>query len=368
MKVLIAPQAFKGSLSAQEAAEAIAKGVLRAFPETSTVLLPVADGGDDTLDVLLRATKGQKRTFEAQDALGTRRQTYWGLIPNNFTAVIEIAQVCGIASLSREKRNPLHTTTFGVGEVIIAALDEGIRNFLIGIGGSATNDAGIGMAKALGVRFLDHHGIELPTGGGELHSLQKIDITKIDPRVRESRFIVAADVSNPLLGPRGASRIYAPQKGATPEMVEILEGGMRHFAKVVWNQFKIDCSQIDGAGAAGGLGVGMYLFLGAKIKHGSEVILDLLNFDEFMTDIDLVITGEGRMDVQTHFHKAPFEVARRARAKGIPVIGVVGQLGEGHEVLYQEGFEGLFASSQGGVPAHPGKALTLATEQALRTR
>lgn len=338
MKIVIAPQAFKGTISAFAAAEAIQTGVKRVFPEAITCLIPVADGGDGTLEVLIGVTSGA-----------------WGILPDGETAVIEMAKVCGL------RNNPLHDSTFGLGELIKGILDEGFRSFIIGLGGSGTNDGGAGMAEALGVRFLDERGQPLPRGGISLQKLHSIDLSGLDPRVKESRFVMACDVDNPLLGPVGASRVYAPQKGASPKEVDQLESAMAHYAAIVLRDTGVDIATLVWGGSAGGTAAGAHAFLNALLKPGADLILKKLNFARSLDNADLVIVGEGRIDSQTAHHKAPFEVARLAKRKNIPVIAIVGSIGPGYD---QCGIETIMPLT----PIHSNTAELIAdaTEQALK--
>lgn len=339
MKILISPQAYKGTLSAIEVAKAIELGVHRIDPDAETVLLPVSDGGDGFLDVMLTARKGERRHFYVLGALGEKIEASWGVIPNPKTAVIELAKVCGLAQIPKDKRNPALTTTYGVGEVIRQALDEGIRHFLIGIGGSATNDAGVGIAQALGARFIDDEGKELELGGAALRSLAEIDLSGLDSRIKESKVVVGYDVVNPFTGSSGASIVYSPQKGATPQITTELEKSLSHLSKIISKKWNVDLNSIPGTGAAGGAGGGLYTFLGAELKLGIDLVLDYISFEDALEGVDLVITGEGCIDSQTLFHKAPMGVAKRAKQKNISVTAVVGSLGDGYQAVYEHGID-----------------------------
>ena len=372
MKIVIAPQAFKGSLSALEAARAMEEGVKRGLPGAQTVLVPVADGGDGTLQTLMDSSGGRILEQEVTGPLGEAVSARWGIIGDGETAVLEMAQAAGLALVPPEKRNPLFATTYGVGELIRHALDQGLRRFIVGVGGSATVDGGAGAAQALGVRLLDDRNAELPFGGAALARLARIDLSELEPRVRESRFLVACDVSNPLIGPSGTSAVYGPQKGATPEMVAGLEGALAHYAQVIQRDLGIDVRYVPGAGAAGGLGAGLMALLGAALKPGADIVLDAVGLDRHLKTANLVITGEGRLDRQTVFNKAPIGVARRAKARGIPVIAVAGSLGEGYEETYAHGIDVAVAISS--PPMTLEKAMkdaprltARATEEALRT-
>ena len=343
MKVVIAPQAFKGSISALKVARAMADGVRRVVADAEIVLVPVADGGDGTLETLVEGSGGQIRSSEVTGPLGEGIAAKWGAMGDGNTAVIEMARTSGLALVPLEKRDPLAATTYGLGEAMRHALDAGFRRFIIGIGGSATNDAGAGMAQALGVRLLDGKGRDLPFGGAALAKLHRIDLSGLDSRARESSFLVACDVSNPLTGPQGASAIYGPQKGATPDMVKQLDAALGHFAQVVKKDVGADVNDVPGAGAAGGLGGGLIAFIEAELRAGVDIVLDAVGLDRHLEGADLVITGEGCMDHQTVYKKAPIGVAERAKARGIPVIAVSGSLGEGYGEVHRHGIEAAVA-------------------------
>ncbi len=339
MKVVVAPQSFKGSISALDAARAMEEGVLRVVPDAGTVLVPVADGGDGTLETLVDATGGEVRSTTVTGPIGKPVTAEWGALGDGQTAVIEMARTSGLALLSLAERDPLHATTYGLGEVLREALDAGFRSFIVGIGGSATNDGGAGMAQALGVRLLDETGKDLPQGGAALAGLRRVDVSGLDGRVMEARFSVACDVSNPLTGPEGASAVYGPQKGATPDLVEQLDAALKNFARVVERDTGTSIDAVRGSGAAGGLGGGMMAFLGGSLRAGVDIVLDHVGLDEKLEGADLVITGEGRIDFQTVYDKAPIGVARRAKRRGIPVLAVCGSLGKGFEDVHAEGID-----------------------------
>ena len=371
MKVVIAPQAFKGSISALEAARAMGEGVLRVVAGAETVTVPVADGGDGTLETLVEGSGGEIRTSEVTGPLGERIEAQWGAMGDGATAVIEMARTSGLALVPIEKRDPLVATTYGLGEAIRHALEAGYRRYIVGIGGSATNDAGAGMAQALGVRLLDGGGRDLPFGGAALARLDRIDLSSLDRRAQESQFLVACDVSNPLTGPEGASAIYGPQKGATPEMVARLDAALGHFAQVVKRDIGADVNDVPGAGAAGGLGGGLIAFLGAQLRTGVDIVLDTVGLDRHLEGADLVITGEGCMDYQTVYSKAPIGVAERARARGIPVVAISGSLGDGYSEVHSHGIDAAAAITSAPMTldeASQGAAelVARATEEALR--
>ena len=343
VKIVISPQTFKGSISALDAAQAMRSGVLRVVPDAETVIVPVADGGDGTLETLVEGSGGEIKSVEVQGPLGERNEALWGAMGDGVTAMIEMARTSGLALVPLDSRDPLHSTTYGLGEAILAALDEGFRQFIVGIGGSATNDAGAGMAQALGVRLLDSDGLELRPGGAPLADLDNIDVSGIDPRVRESSFAVACDVTNPLTGPEGASAVYGPQKGATPEMVERLDSALCHLAEVVKRDLQVDVEHVQGAGAAGGLGGGMLAFLNADLRPGVDIVMDAVGIDEALEGADLVLVGEGEVDFQTVYNKAPIGVARRAKRLDIPVVSVSGGLGEGYKTVHDHGIDAAVA-------------------------
>ena len=337
MKILVAPQEFKGSISALSASEAAKNGILRVFPEAEVVLCPVADGGDGTLETLVEVSGGEVRTCSVQNPIGETIQAQWGAMGDGVTAVIEMARTSGLALLSLDERDPLNASTYGLGQAISEALNEGFRKFIVGIGGSATNDAGAGMAQALGANLLDDRGNTISFGGAALASLQTVDISNMDSRIKDSKFLVACDVSNPLTGEEGASAVYGPQKGATPEMVQKLDDALSNFAAVVKKDLKKDVSEMSGAGAAGGLGAGMMAFMGAELKAGVDIVLDTVNLRDKLTSVDLVITGEGGMDFQTIYNKAPIGVARIASEHNIPTIAIAGLLGSNFKIVHEHG-------------------------------
>ncbi|MCW3100892.1 MAG: glycerate kinase [Chthonomonadaceae bacterium] len=340
-RILICPNAFKGSLTASDAARAMAEGVARAGAY-ETVCLPLADGGDGTLETLVEATGGSLHSAVVRDPLGRPVVAAWGRLggSQSDTAVIEMAQASGLRLLRSEERNPLHASTFGTGELMRHALQAGCRKLLVGIGGSATNDGGAGMAQALGFRLLDATGEELPPGGSALARLARIetDGSRLPPNLE---VIVACDVDNPLCGPDGAAAIYGPQKGATPEQVQELDAALAHYADVLHHTFGRAVAEVPAAGAAGGLGAGLMAFCAARLQPGTEMVLDGTGFDALLANCDLVLTGEGRIDGQTARGKVIAGVARRAKAAGVPVVALVGSVAEGAEALLRP--EGLNA-------------------------
>ena len=347
MKIVIAPQAFKGSISALDAATAAIEGIKRVFPLAEIVSVPVADGGDGTLETLIEGSGGVIHEIEVMGPLGERRAAQWGAMGDGVTAVIEMARTSGLALLAEEERNPLITTTYGLGEAMRQAMDSGYQRFIIGIGGSATNDAGAGMAQALGVRLLDSSGNDLEFGGAPLARLSRIDMSGLHSKVGECEFLVACDVNNPLTGPTGASAIYGPQKGATQEMIAELDSALSHFAEVVKRDIGAEIGDVPGAGAAGGLGGGLIAFVGGQLRAGVDIVLDTVGLDDYLTGCDLVITGEGSMDHSTIYNKAPVGVAGRAKSLGIPVVGISGSLGAGFQDVHEYGIDALTAITAG---------------------
>ncbi|WP_310608826.1 glycerate 3-kinase [Buttiauxella brennerae] len=343
MKIVIAPDSFKESLSAERTALAIKKGFEEIFPQAQYLCLPIADGGEGTVDAMIAATRGQRITLTVTGPMGTPVEAFYGVTGDGRTTIIEMAAASGLMLVEPDLRNPLNATSFGTGELIKHALDAGIRHIILGIGGSATVDGGIGMAQALGVHFYDHQGYELPAGGGGLTSLARIDQQQLDPRVKDCHFEIACDVDNPLTGPRGAAAVFGPQKGATPEMVIQLDDGLAKLADILKQQTGRDIHSIIGGGAAGGMGVAAHIFLGGELKTGIDIIMNAVNLEQALEDADLVITGEGRIDSQTVGGKAPIGVARVAQRLGVPVIGMAGVLGEGVEVVHQHGIDAVFS-------------------------
>ncbi|TLS38421.1 glycerate kinase [Pseudalkalibacillus caeni] len=337
MKIVIAPDSFKGSLSAIEAAEAMNRGVKRAVPDAETVLLPVADGGEGTLETLVAATGGIRKSVTVTGPLGNKAAAEYGILGDNETCVIEMASASGLALVSQKELNPLITTTFGTGELIKHALDDGYRSFILAVGGSATNDGGAGMLQALGLKILDQQNQELSFGGGELARVRKIDISGFDQRVKQSKFLIASDVQNPLIGPDGASSVFGPQKGATPEDVTLLDKCLSHWADKVEEVTSIHLHDRPGAGAAGGIGGAFQAFFPSEMKRGIDVVIQYTGLFKLLPNTDLVISGEGQVDFQTASGKTPMGVAQAAKSLEIPTIIMAGSVGTGIEVLYQFG-------------------------------
>lgn len=324
MKIVIAPDSFKGSLSARDLCKAIRRGILRVIPDATIQEIPLADGGEGTMENLVYATAGTIISVDVTGPLGQPVTASYGVLGDGRTCVIEMAQASGLPLVPPDQRNPLITTTYGTGELIRHALDRGLRNFVIGLGGSATNDAGTGMLRALGMEFLDKVGQPLPEGGAALTDCARIDDSQFDSRLQEATFLIASDVTNPLCGPTGASAVFGPQKGATPEMVSQLDASLHHFGKVVLAHTGRDVRPLAGAGAAGGMGAAWLAFFDATMRSGIEVVMETLQFDEHLRDTHLVITGEGKLDAQTLSGKVIAGVCRAAQAQGIPVIGLCG--------------------------------------------
>ena len=343
MRICIAPDSFKESLSAVEAAESIARGVRNVSADFEIVSVPMADGGEGTVSTLVHATGGRTVSVRVTGPLGEPVDAEFGLLGDGTTAVIEMAAASGLALVRPDRRNPMIATTCGTGELVKAALDHGARKIIIGIGGSATVDGGAGMAQALGVRFLDQSGRDIPRGGGGLASLHSIDLTGLDARIRQTEILVACDVDNPLTGQRGAAPVYGPQKGATPEMVQQLSENLGRLAAVIRRDAGVDVEHLPGAGAAGGLGAGLVVFLNARLRPGIEIVMEAARLDERMAGCDLVFTGEGRLDQQTLHGKVPLGVARLASEYGIPVIALAGCVGRDRTGLNAAGIGAFFS-------------------------
>ncbi|ELR66409.1 Glycerate kinase [Photobacterium marinum] len=343
MKIVIAPDSYKESLTAMQVATAIEDGFRHILPDAEYHKLPVADGGEGTVQSLVDATGGIIMSHQVTGPLGEPVNAFWGLLGDGHTAVIEMAAASGLHLVKPELRNPLLTTTFGTGELIKAALDNGVEHIIIGIGGSATNDGGIGMAQALGIEFSDSNGKALGFGGSELSKLVSIDISKADSRLANIKLEVACDVDNPLCGPKGASHIFGPQKGATPEIVELLDANLTHYADIIKYQLGRDIKNIAGAGAAGGLGAALLGLLDADLRPGIDIVMEAVNLSGAITGADLVITGEGRIDSQTIHGKTPVGVARCAKQQNVPVIAIAGCVSADSSVVYDHGIDAVFS-------------------------
>lgn len=339
--ITVAVDSFKGSLTSFQVACAVEKGFKKVFPDCVVNKVSIADGGEGTVDALVQTLAGEYVDVMVADPLMRPIQARYGVIENGKTAVMEMSAASGLPLLLESERNPLKTTTYGTGEMIAHALKHGCRDFLIGIGGSATNDAGVGMLRALGYKFFDRDGKLLHGGGEILEHIASIDSENVMPELKEAKFTVACDVTNPLYGPNGAAYIFAPQKGATPKMVEQLDLGLKNFAQVVQRHLGVDISELPGAGAAGGLGGALKAFLGATLERGIEMVLNAMNFRQIISDSQLVITGEGRLDKQTVMGKAPSGVMQVASSIGIPTIAIGGAIKDCPE-LRESGFAAMF--------------------------
>ncbi|WP_460123365.1 glycerate kinase [Pseudomonas sp. S2_C03] len=347
MKIVIAPDSFKDSLSAQGVADAIAIGLAQVWPDAQLLKCPMADGGEGTVESILAACEGQLRRTKVRGPLGNTVDAAWGWLPHSHTAIIEMAEASGLQLVAPGQRDACVSSTYGTGELIRAALDAGAQRVILAIGGSATNDGGAGAMQALGVKLLDAQGQSLAPGGLALAQLARIDLDELDSRLATVRFDIAADVDNPLCGPHGASAIFGPQKGASSRQVEQLDSALGHFADHCAQVLRKDVRDEPGSGAAGGLGFAAKAFLGARFQAGVEVVAELVGLAESVQGADLVITGEGRFDAQTLRGKTPFGVARIARQQGVPVIVIAGTLGEGYQALYEHGIDAAFALTSG---------------------
>jgi len=347
MKIIIAPDSFKDSLSAQGVADAIAQGLAEVWPDAQLIKCPMADGGEGTVESVLAACDGEWRRTRVHGPLGAPVEARWGWLADSRTAIIEMAEASGLQLVPPGQRDACSSSTYGTGELIRAALDEGAGRVILAIGGSATNDGGAGAMQALGVALLDEHGQPLGPGGLALANLSRIDLGDLDPRLAQVSFEIAADVDNPLCGPHGASAIFGPQKGARAEQVQELDRALGHFADRCAQVLGRDVRDEPGSGAAGGLGFAAKAFLGAQFRTGVEVVAQLTGLADAISGADLVITGEGRFDAQTLRGKTPFGVARIARRQGVPVLVIAGTLGEGYQALYEHGIDAAFALASG---------------------
>ncbi len=371
MKIVAAPNAFKGSLTASEAAQAMGSGISNILPDAEVLQVPVADGGDGLVDVAIEALQGTMHNLEVQGPRDARVLANYCVVDSLGLVTIEMALASGLALLPTDLQDPTLSTTYGTGELIKAALETEATRINVGIGGSATNDGGIGMAQAVGVRFLDKCGNELPPIGKSLLSIAKIDISNIDPRIHKVTIEAVCDVDNPLYGPQGAAHVYAPQKGATPEQVKELDKGLQNLAQRIQEDLGIDVSTLPGAGAAGGLGAGLHAFLGAKLCKGIDLIFDLVGLHDKLKGADLVLTGEGQIDFQTVFGKAPGGVGAAAKAQGIPCFAIAGSIGKDLGTLHKTGIDAVFSLCPGPITLEESMRLSKenisrVTEQALR--
>ena len=348
MKVVVAPNAFKGSLTAPQAAAAITRGVKEAMPDAEVVEVPVADGGDGTVEALVSANRGEYRSVEVQGPLGDPVSAQYGLIDSGRTGVVELATASGLTLIASDRRDPRRTSTYGFGQLLQASRRDGVRQIIAGIGGSATNDGGAGMAQALGYRLLDARGQDLARGGAALARLERIDSSGLDHGWSSVKVRVACDVTNPLTGPLGASAVYGPQKGADPDMVRELDNALGRLAAVIQRDLGKRVAEIPGAGAAGGTGAGLVAFLDAELVPGAPLVVEATGLDAQLAGADLVITGEGQVDEQTAYGKAPGEVAKRAQAAGVPVVLLAGSKGPGWEALNRLGVSSVLTLREEG--------------------
>ncbi len=342
-KYVLAPDSFKESMTAKEVCLAMTKGIRKVDPTANIVSVPMADGGEGTVDSLVDATKGKRIYVTVTGPLGQKVKAYYGLLGDGQTAVIEMAKASGLEMVPVAKRNPCLTTTFGTGELVKDAIDHGVKQIIVGLGGSSTNDGGAGMAQALGVSLQDKDGEELPVGGGNLNKLAKIDTSHLDQRLKQVKFILASDVTNPLTGENGASAVFGPQKGASPEMVKQLDNNLHHYAAIIKRDCHRDIENLPGAGAAGGLGAGLMAFTNYEMHKGIEIAIKVTHLEDKVRDADYIFTGEGGTDFQTKFGKTPFGVAQLGKKYDKPVISLAGYLGKGIDSLYQSGFTAFFS-------------------------
>jgi glycerate 2-kinase len=371
MHIVVAPQALKGSLTAAAAGQAIVQGVLAVYPDAEVSMIPIADGGEGTVQALVDATGGELISQTVTGPLGEPVTAFWGLLGDKQTAAIEMAASSGLPLVPQERRDPRITTTFGFGELIYAALEHGCRHFIIGLGGSATNDGGAGMAQALGATLTTADGQTISRGGAALAALSHISAATMDPRLQSCTFDVACDVSNLLCGPLGASAVYGPQKGATPEVVAELDRALAHYAHIIERDLQVAVSELPGAGAAGGLGAGVLAFLHAALRPGAQIVLEALHLEDYLRAADLVITAEGQLDVQTAYGKSIAAVASLAQRFHLPVLALAGGLGEGYRSVYDLGVSAVTVIPSGPMSLNyameHAAALTCdATERALR--
>jgi len=349
MKIVLAPDSFKESLSALQVAESIERGFKQVLPNAEYVKVPMADGGEGTVQSLVDATGGRIIKKTVTGPLGEAAEAFFGILGNEKSAVIEMAAASGLHLVPATKRNPLLTTTRGTGELIAAALEYNVNHIIIGIGGSATNDGGAGMAKALGARFLNSNGQEIAEGGGALSDLAAIDLSSLDSRLAHVKIEVACDVDNPLIGPKGASAIFGPQKGATPEIVNQLDENLAHYAEIIEKDLGVKIADVPGAGAAGGLGGGLLAFMQAELSRGVDIVMEAAKLSDIIAGADLVITGEGKIDGQTIFGKTPIGVAKTAKKHGVPVIGIAGNVAGDSDAVHEYGIDAIFSIVPGAV-------------------
>ena len=342
-KILLSPQEFKESLSGYEVASAMKDGILRVDPLVNIEISPVADGGDGTLKTMVDVTNGNIVEETVENPLGDQIKAEWGKLGTSQTAVIEMARASGLALLKENEKSALKTTTYGTGQLFKSALDQGIKKFILAIGGSATNDGGAGFATAIGARLLDKNNNAIYPSGENLSLIEKIDLSNLDQRIKDIEVQVACDVNNPLCGETGASAIFGPQKGASTNDIDILDRNLLHWSELIRNQMGKDVKDIPGAGAAGGLGAGLMAFVNAELALGADIVLNTLDYDKKLKDIDLVIVGEGQTDKSTQYNKSPVAVSTRAKKLGIPVICISGSLGQGYKECSKQGIDSFFS-------------------------
>ncbi|MDU7148176.1 MAG: glycerate kinase [Clostridium sp.] len=342
MKVVIAPDSYKGSLTAMEVANSIEEGIIKYNKNIEVVKVPMADGGEGTVQALVDATGGKIINLKVCDPLLREIDSFYGILGDGKTAIIEMAAASGLNLLHKNELNPLITSTYGTGQILNDAIEKGCRKIIVGLGGSATNDGGAGMLRALGIRFLNKDGRDIPEGGGVLKNLYKIDKKNFNTEILKCEIIVACDVDNTLCGINGATNVFGPQKGASEDDIRILDEGLSEYSKIIKREFGVDVLNVSGSGAAGGTGAA-FLVIGAKLESGVDIVIRETNLVEALKDSDIVFTGEGRIDFQTKFGKAPYGVAKEAEKIGLPVIAICGEIGEGHDELYNHGFTSIFS-------------------------
>ncbi|XQY92912.1 glycerate kinase [Metabacillus sp. HB246100] len=372
MKILLAPDSFKGSLSAVGVAQAMERGIKKAFPNSETICMPIGDGGEGTLETLITATNGITKQIKVTGPLGHEIMSEYGVLGDGKTCIIEMAKASGLALVDEKDLNPLKTTTYGTGELIRQALDDGYTSFILALGGSATNDGGVGMLQALGLKVVDVRGEEIGYGGGELAKVHRIDATMFDPRIQTSTFLIASDVENPFVGPNGASHVFGPQKGATMDMVRTLDANLSHWGDCVENTTGSRIHDVKGAGAAGGIGGAFQVFFPSEMRRGIDVVIDHIGFHKAIDGADLVITGEGQVDDQTASGKTPMGVAQAAQSYGIPTIILAGSIGKGIEVLHRYGVVSVNSIINRPMTLHEamenaGELIEFSTEQVVRS-
>ncbi len=343
MKIVVAPDSYKGSLTAKEVADCIENGIKKVDRNIEIVKVPMADGGEGTVQSLVDATAGEIINLRVKDPLMREIDSFYGILGDGKTAIIEMAAASGLPLLNKKERNPMKTTTYGTGQLIKDALDKGCRHIIIGLGGSATNDGGCGMVMALGGKFIDTKGECIQWGAENLDKIEKIDLSSMDTRIKECNVVAACDVRNPLVGPEGASYVFAKQKGADEKMTEELDEKLKHYGRLIEKEIGVEVLNYPGAGAAGGLGAGLLTFLDAEIVRGIDTVSEITKIEEYIKNSDLVITGEGMIDFQTAYGKTPFGVANIAKKYNVPVIAIAGGIGERAEELYDKGFNSIFS-------------------------